>query len=247
VIGKVADVALAGMVTVVGTVTPTEVLSLASVIVRPAAGAGTAIETVPVEPFAPSTELGETLSAKDGGLMVRVADTGIGLTGSGDATSVAVITSLVLLVTAVVITLNVCETALPAFTITSVGIRMPDGLPDTRASAMFCGAFALSVTSPVTTVPSPPTTESGVRAMDSGTMGVITRFALAEPPEYVAVIGAVCSAGTMVVVAWKVTNVAPPGIVMEAGSFTAELVVDSATRIPPVGATLESVTVPVDG
>jgi len=98
---------------------------------------------------------------------VSVADTGVAFTGSGDATRVPVITAFVELVTALVMTLKVCETLLPAFTITSVDTRVAEGSEDDRLTAMFCVAAALSVTCPVTIVPLPPTVVVGVSVTDA--------------------------------------------------------------------------------
>jgi len=68
---KVALVALAATVTLLGTLAP---VVLCSDTVRPLAGAGPVKVTVPVDGLPPITEVGFMLTeARAGGLMVRVA------------------------------------------------------------------------------------------------------------------------------------------------------------------------------
>ena len=75
------------------------------------------------------------------------------------------------------------------------------------------------------------------------------RFALRFTPESVAVIVILPGGGAGArVVTVNVAEVAPAGTVTVAGTVpTAVLLLDSDTTVPPAGAALDSVTVPVDG
>jgi len=235
VIVKVAVVAPAATVTEAGTVAEPELLVRATV--RPPVGAALVMVTVPVEEFPPTTEVGLTLSADEvGAVMVRLA--------VGEAPlKVAVIVAVVFVATAVVVTVKVAVVA-PEATVTDAGVVAELELLLRETTKPEAGAADPMVTVPVDELP--PTTVVGETETAVKTGGLTVRVAVAEVLLVVAVIVAVVLAATAVVVTVNVPVMAPEAIVTEAGTVAHALLLERVTTVPPDGAALASVTVPVE-
>jgi hypothetical protein len=236
---KVPVVAPAATVTLAGTVA--DALLLDRVTTAPPVGAAALKVTVPVE-LAPPTRLAGA-SATDvtvtaGGLIVSEA---VWL----EALYVAVMTALVTDATAVVVTVNV-PVVEPAATVTLAGTVADALLLERLTSAPPVGAVALTVTVPVELAP--PTRLVGARATDVMVTagGLMLSEAVWLEALYVAVMTALVTDATAVVVTVNVPVVAPAATVTLAGTVADALLLDRVTTAPPVGATELSVTVPVE-
>jgi hypothetical protein len=159
-----------------------------------------------------------------------------------DDPSVAVIVAEVSLETFVVVTLNVAE-VFPPRTVTG---------PETIAEPLLlviwivipsAGAAEPSFTVPVEVLP--PTRLAGSSVNDSSTGGSIIKLALWVDPLKVAMILAVVTAATAIVVMSKFTVDFPAGTVTEASTDAAELELLRFTTAPPTGASPTSVIVPI--
>jgi|GEM_PF-1501716 len=231
---KVAVVAPAATVTLEGRVVAV-VLSL-SEIARPPVGAAEAMVTVPVEDAPPTTLVGETLTdVSAGGLMVSVAV-------FVSLSPVTVIVAVVTAETPVVVTVKVPVDE-PAATVTLEGTVADAELLETERVEPAAGAGPLRVTVPVEDVP--PVTLVGERATDDRSSGVTVRVAVLLPLR-VAVIVAVAVEETAMVVMVKVAVVAPCATVTLEGTVAAALLLLRVTALPPEGAAVEMVTVPVE-
>jgi len=233
---KVAVVDPAATVTEAGTVA-TEVVPEARFTVNPPAGAAELIVTVPVDAPAPVTVVGFKLSALTVGPVI--AKEAVVLF----PVSVAVIVAVALAPTAVVETLNVALVE-PAGTVTEAG---------TVAAALFdasvtvvppVGAALFNVTVAVEGLP--PTTLVGLRVTLETSNGLIVKVAVLLAPPRVAVTVAVAAEPTRLVVTVNVPVVEPAATVTEAGTVAAALFDAKVIVVPPAGAALESVTVPVE-
>lgn len=158
------------------------------------------------------------------------------------APRVDVITELVFAVTAMVVTVNVAVLA-PAATVTEAGTLALVMLDLSATTSPPVGATPFRVTVPVEGVP--PTTEIGDRETLLRVGAVMARLAVAEVDPRVAVIVADVAAETAAVVTVNVAVVAPAATVTEVGTVALALLDLSDTTVPPVGATADSVTVPV--
>ena len=147
--------------------------------------------------------------------------------------------------TALVVTENVALVA-PAAMVTLAGTWAAALVLDSMTTAPPAGAGPFNVTLPVGDAV-PPVTLAGLTVSDVGIGGttVIAAAWLVLSNDAEIVIEA--DAPTALVLMVKVAVVAPSGTVTPAGTLaTPELLLDSATRIPSLGAAELSVTVPVD-
>jgi hypothetical protein len=156
-----------------------------------------------------------------------------------------VIVAVVVLATAVVVTVNVPVVA-PAATVMLAGTVADALLLDRATTAPPVGAAALSVAVPVELAP--PTRLVGARATDVMVTagGLMLSEAVWLEALYVAVMTALVTDATAVVVTVNVPVVAPAATVTLAGTVADALLLDRVTTAPPVGATELSVTVPVE-
>ena len=108
------------------------------------------------------------------------------------------------------------------------------------------GAAAVSVTVPVDDVP--PATEVGLSDNEDSdaVAGLIVSDAVLFTPLQAAVIVEVVDDVTVVVVTLNVAVVLPADTVTPVGTVAEELLLESATEIPPAGAAALRVTVPVE-
>src|SRR5215471_4553189 len=132
----------------------------------------------------------------------------------------------------------------PAGTVTEAGTAAMAVLAlvsDTTAPP--AGAAVRSVTVPV--LGAPPTSTDGFKVIVDRA-GFTTREAVTDAPLYIAVIVTIVPALTVAVDIAKVVVVVPSATVSEAGTLaTAVLLLVSVTTVPPAGAAVDSVTVPV--
>ena len=235
VIGNVALRNPAAMVTLAGTCA-TEALLLCRVTTTPAVGAAPFSVTVPVTLFPPTTEVGVLVTEESvGALIVSVV---VLLTPY-----VPVIVAVVLTATGVVVMVKVAVRA-PAATVTLVGTTAADVLLCRVTNAPPAGAAPFNVAVPAEEAP--PVTVCGLLVSDNKLAGLIVRVAVFEVP-YVAVITDEEVAATPLVVTGKAAVVAPAETVTLLGvCATAVLLLESVTNVPPVGAALARVTVPVE-
>jgi hypothetical protein len=105
------------------------------------------------------------------------------------------------------------------------------------------GAFSVIVAMEFTR---PPTTEVGVKVIDTSWGGLSVSVAVLVTPFRVAVTVPVVTAPTELLVKVKFALVAPAGTVTVAGSLTPVMLSDKLTTAPPVRAGLSKVTVPVE-
>jgi hypothetical protein len=144
---------------------------------------------------------------------------------------------------AVVVTGKVTLTA-PAGTTTFAGTVAAALSSDKVTTAPPAGAGPLSVTVPVEEVP--PFTSSGFSNTLVSTGGLIVRAAVWVALPRVAEIVTAVVAPTPTVVTLNVAVVAPAATVTLAGTVAAALLPDKLTTVPPAGAELLRVTVPVE-
>ncbi len=206
---KVAVVAPPATLTLLGG-TAAELLE-ASVTVTPAEGAATLRVTVPVEEVPPATVFGDTLT------LLRLVGSRLSVPFTDVPLQVAVSVTGVLAVTAVVVMLKlaVVPPAGIVFDVGGIALALFD-VNFTICPPAWAGA--LIVTSPLVDVP--PTTVDGVHVKLMGTAvptGLSVRVAGSDEPLHVAVIVAVVTDVTAVVVTLKLAVVPPPGIVLVPG------------------------------
>lgn len=234
-IANVPVVAPAATVTVDGNVALVE-LEVRLTIEPPGPAAPLSV-TVPVEPFPPITDVGDTVTLSNvAGVTVSVADCVPPL-------SVPVIVADVDEETAVVDTVKVAEVA-PAATVTLAG-TVAAALPDVRVTTDPddpAGPFRVTV--PVDVFP--PTTEVGFSVKPERVAALIVSVAVFEAPANVAEIVDEVFELTAVVVTVNVAVELPAGTVTDAGTVALALVEDSVTTDPPVPAFPLRVTVPID-
>ena len=148
-------------------------------------------------------------------------------------------------VTVLLVTVKVAVVA-PAATVTDAGTVAAFVLLLVSATAAPpAGAAVVKVTVPV--LAAPPVTAVGFsESTATPADGLTVRFAFTDPPLYVAVIVTDAVAVTAWLVAVNVAAVAPAGIVSDAGTFAAlVLLLLRAATMPPAGAAVARVTVPV--
>ena len=168
---KVADVAPAAIVTLVGTVAL--VLLDDRETTRPPVGAGVLTVTVPVEGLPPTTEVGETVRLESvGGVIVNVALTEF-------PESVPVTVADVEVVTVDVVAVKVAEVA-PAATVTLAGTFALALLQLSATIEPPVGAGPLRLTVPVEEFP--PITVDGEKEMDEAVNRLMLRLALTVMP-----------------------------------------------------------------
>jgi len=150
--------------------------------------------------------------------------------------------------TEVVVTLNVAEVA-PAGTVTLLGTVAADELLLSATTTPPAGGAPDKVTVPCDEPPPVKLAGFSVSDVSDGGgdwAGLTVRVALRfEPPRLAPMLALTCEE-TDVVVTVKAAFSEPAGTVTEAGTPTAEELLLSATVLPPLGAALESVTVPCD-
>ena len=231
---NVAEVAPAGTVTFAGTVALVE-LELRTTMV-PLVGAGPLSVTVPVDVPPPVTSAGDNLrelSAAAVMFNVALAD---------ELPRVAVSDEEVDVETAVVVTVNVAVVDPPATVTVDGTVALPE-LDERVMTDPPEGAGPLRVTVPVDG--EPPMTEVGAKVSDANFAAVMLNVAFADELPSVAVNVAEEVVPTAEVVIVKVTDVEPPATVTVAGKPALDVLEVRATAIPPMGAALLMVTVPV--
>ncbi len=155
----------------------------------------------------------------------------------------AVIVAVAAAETGVVLTVKVAEVA-PAATVTEAGSV---ALPEFEARLTITppvGAAPLSDTEPEEVLP--PTTVDGDTATEETVGGLIVRDEVIDAREIVAVMAAVVTAATGLVVTVNVVDVDPAGMVTDVGTTALALLEASVTTVPPVGAVRLTVIVAVD-
>jgi hypothetical protein len=105
------------------------------------------------------------------------------------------------------------------------------------------GALPDKVT--VQVLPEPPTTVAGAHCWEESVGGWTLSDAVCDEPAQEAVMVAACVAATGVLETETVTEGAPAGTVMAAGTLTAALLEDKEIETPPAGAAPGNVTVQV--
>jgi len=149
-------------------------------------------------------------------------------------------------ITAVVVTVKAGLTVAPAATVTEAGTETAALLLLKATTVPPAGAAWLSVT----VLPAkdrPPTMPDPARCSVSAEPALTVRLAVCEVPPSDAVIVEVAFETTVKVETVNVAVVEPAATVTDAGTVAAEVLLDvSATVVPPVGAMLLKVTVPVE-
>jgi hypothetical protein len=214
----------------------------ASVTTKPPAGAAADNVTVPVLDAPPATDVGfKATELSDGPVgppvTVRVAawlETPV-LAESDDVVVVA---------TAAVVTVNDAADA-PLGTVTVAGTVAAPVLLDARLTTTPPGP-ATSARVTVAVVLTPPATDA-LESDSAVTLGGLTTSSVvAVAVSSVALIVAVTVLATCVVPTVNVRLIEPAGTVTVAGTVTPARLLESETTIPPVGALLLNVTVPVE-
>jgi hypothetical protein len=155
---------------------------------------------------------------------------------------VPVIVAAVAAETGTVFTVKVALFA-PAATVTVAGTVALETLEVNVTAAPPVEAGPVRVTVPVDGVP--PATDVGDKVSDASPAAVMLRVAFADEVPRVAVRVAVVAVATAEVVTVKVALVAPAATLTVAGTVALVVLDESATAMPPVGAALPRVTVPV--
>jgi hypothetical protein len=231
---KVAVIAPSGTVTLGGTAATA--LSLDNDTVAPPAGAMLLRVTVPVEGWPPVTLVGLMVrSQSTGGLMVSAAVC-VPLKVPVTVTTVSPATALVLTIKVALVS--------PAATVTLGGVVAKELSSDKVTRAPPAGAGLLRTTVPVEELP--PGTLAGLIDRDESTGEPMAREAVRVTPPKVAETVAVVEVPTATVVTVKVAVVSPWATVTPAGVVEDGLSSERVTRIPPTGAGLLRVTVPVE-
>ncbi len=214
-------------------------LLLVRLTVSPPAGA------IPVSTTVPVTICPETALV---GLKESIVTTGASTVSAADMKvplgSVAVMFAFALAVTASVVTLNVPLVA-PAAMFKLAGTVAAPVLLLISVTVKPAGA-AGPLRTTVPTEPVPPVTEFGLSVNAVMTAGLTVKVALLLLATSVAVTVAIFAVATPTVVAVKVCDVLPAGIITLAGTVTDGSELLKETVIPPVGAAWVIVTVPVE-
>ena len=234
---KLALVAPCGTVTLAGTVA-NEVSSLLSATITPPACAGLESVTLPVTGFPPTTA--------DGVSVIDVSSTGAALIVSDALADVApvvarIVAVVVLIVALLVATLN-DALVVPAATFTDDGTVASLRSLAREMVTPPAGAAPVRVTVPLALVPA--FTVEGDRLTLATTAGSIVSVA-DDVPFAEAVIVAAVVAATGVVVTLNDAVDEPAATVTDDGTLAAALFELSVTLMPPAGALLLSVTVPL--
>jgi len=153
--------------------------------------------------------------------------------------------TVVVVATGLVVTVKVAVVE-PAGTVTEPGTLPTDGLLLDRAiDAPPLGAGPLSVTVPVALLP--PVTVEALSDTDASIIaGWRVSGATAVEPLYAAVMVTDVVVATKLVLTVNDALVEPAATVTDPGTLAAELLLDSVTTAPPLGAGPLSVTVPVE-
>ena len=234
-IGNVAVVCPAETVTCVGGVALPELDP--KLTANPPFGAGPFKVTVPVEDVPPGTDAGATARAEGtGGVIVKLPVTVA-------SANVPATWTVVEVVTAVVVTVNVAEVA-PAATTMLEGSEALE-LLDVRSTIIPpVGETPFSVTVPVAEVP--PVTDAGEILTVNNAGGVTVSVVVTEVDAIAAVTVAETLVAVGLVVIVKFPVIAPAATVTDAGVTALALLELRLTTDPPVGAGPLSVTVPVE-
>jgi hypothetical protein len=200
--------------------------------------------TVPVEEKLPVTLVGlREIEVTAGGFNVRIA--------LADPLKVPVIVAGVKELTEIVVTVNVAVVE-PAATVTDDGTNADALLLDSETTAPPGSAGRARVTVPVE-LAIPPITEVGFKVSVEICSGLTVSVAFTDPftvcaeSTNFALMMALLPVATSVVVTVKVAVVAPGNTVTLLGTdATAGLLLESVMGIPPAGAPVFSVTVPVE-
>ena len=231
---NVAEVAPAGIVTDAGTVAA--LFASVRVTIAPDAGALPFSVTVPVDDAPPTTVAGLRLRLdSEGALTVRVAVLVFPLYAAETVTTVSALT-------AEVVTVNVALVA-PAAMVTLAGTEAAAETElESETTAPPAGAAPFRVTVPVELTP--PITEVGLSEIVLMAAALTVRVAVVAPL-YVAVMVAVCTEATGLVLIEKLVDIAPAATVTDPGTLTAASLEESATTAPELPAASARVTVPV--
>jgi hypothetical protein len=146
--------------------------------------------------------------------------------------------------TADVVMVNVAEVA-PAATVTLDGTTALELLEVKLTTSPPVGAGPLKVNVPVDELP--PWSEVGERVNPVRPGGVMVRVVFTDVEPSVAVMVAVADVATTEVVIVNVPVEAPAAMVTVDGTTALELLEVKFTTVPPAGAALFKVTVPVEG
>jgi len=207
----------------------------------PPVGAGPVRDTVPAELEPPTTDVGFRVT------LSRVGTATVSVAVFVVAPRVALMVAVIFAVTAVVAVVNVAD-VLPEATVTDAGTVTPlaTSLLERVTTVPPAGAGPDRVTVPDELAP--PVTDVGFRAALSSVGAVTVSAAVLVVEPRTALIVAETLAVTPVVEVVKVAVVLPEATVTDAGTVTplAVLLLERLTAVPPVGAGLESVTVPVE-
>jgi len=231
---KLADDAPAGTDTEPGTLA--EGLLETKLIVAPPLGAFLASETVPVAPFPPTTEVGETVNPESNGVKT------VSVAVCVELPKVAVMVAVAVEVTEEVVTVNV-PVVLPAGTVTVPGTTALELFEPKPTETPAPGAGPFKVTVPVEVIP--PVTDLGESPRLMSAAGVMLRVAVCVLEPRVPVTVAITAVVTPEVVIENVTELAPDGIVTDAGTVALNVLEVKLTTAPPVPAGPVSVAVPV--
>lgn len=214
----------------------------ASVTTRPPAGAAPDKVTVPVLDAPPATDVGfKETELSDGPVGPPVT---VSVAACLDTPVLAVSDDVVVVATAAVVTANDAVDA-PFATVTVAGTVAAPVLLDAKLTTTPPGP-ATSARVTVAVVFTPPATD--VLASDNAVTlgGLTTSSVVAVAVSSVALIVAVTELATCVVPTVNVRLIEPAGTVTVAGTVTPARLLESETTIPPVGALLDNVTVPVE-
>ncbi len=232
---NVAEVAPAAMVTVAGRVALGVFEERLTTV--PPGPAGPFRVAVPVEGFPPVTAVGARV------MLVRLAGLIVSVAVFVVLASVPEIVAVAVLETAKVLIVNVALVA-PAATVTvagTVALRLSDERVMTAPEGP---AAPVRVAVPVEVLV--PTTAVGDTEMLCRVAGKIVKVAVLLTLPRLPVIVTDVELDTGVVVIVKVADVAPAGIVTDAGADAFGTLEDSMTLTPPVGAAPSRVAVPVE-
>lgn len=219
-----------------------EALLDASDTTRPPAGATADNVTVPVLDAPPATDVGFNVTElSDGPVGPPVT---VSVAAWLEAPVLAESDDVVVAPTAAVVTVNDAVAA-PFGTVTVSGTVAAPVLLDARFTTTPPGP-ATSARVTVAVVFTPPATDAlaSDRAVTLG--GLTTSSVVAVAVSSVALIVAVTELATCVVSTVNVLLIEPAGTVTVAGTVTPARLLESETTIPPVGALLDNVTVPVE-
>lgn len=209
---------------------------------EPPTGAAADKVTVPVLDAPPATDVGfKETELSDGPVGPPVT---VSVAAWLETPVLAVSDDVVVVATAAVVTVNDAVDA-PLGTVTVAGTVAAPVLLDARFTTTPPGP-AISARVTVAVVFTPPATDAlaSDRAVTLG--GLTTNSVVAVTVSSVALMVAVTELATCVVPTLKVLLIEPAGTVTVAGTVTPTRLLESETTIPPVGALLDNVTVPVE-